>query len=273
MDQLYKPLPYKVSTITAIASILCVKDTILDLPSFFHSVDVCELGSDGFTYIEYAFEKSDIRTKGYHKKMAIVRRKKPAEKRFDNQITFLLSHVVNEKALTTNLKVFRNGNIQMTGLKTLDQGHHAIQYLADHIKKHFDIGAFKIVDDLQVVQPGNFNICLINSDFRTGIIIKRDKLYKLLQRTAIFSSYEPVIYPAVKISYMYNSLGDGVCACANSCLGKGCGTKCKKITIAVFGSGCVIITGAQSFEQLDSAYNFICAMIQKNLNDVGRPID
>jgi TATA-box binding protein (TBP) (component of TFIID and TFIIIB) len=49
--------------------------------------------------------------------------------------------------------------------------------------------------------------------------------------------------------------------------GKGNGlsdTNCKKITVAVFQSGCVIITGAQSKEQIDETYAWINKIIISN---------
>ena len=40
--------------------------------------------------------------------------------------------------------------------------------------------------------------------------------------------------------------------------GKGCGNgQCKRVTIAVFASGKIIITGGRSIEQLVDSYNFI----------------
>lgn len=59
----------------------------------------------------------------------------------------------------------------------------------------------------------------------------------------------------------------GVCKCTCDCDGKGSGCgmgNCQRITIAVFQSGCIIITGAQTCEQIDTAYKFICDMCIKN---------
>ena len=51
------------------------------------------------------------------------------------------------------------------------------------------------------------------------------------------------------------------------CDGKGCGCgdgQCKKITIAAFASGKILLTGAQNSKQLTSAYNFINSFIDYN---------
>ena len=70
----------------------------------------------------------------------------------------------------------------------------------------------------------------------------------------IYISYEPCIYPGVNIKYFINTNNRcGICECENLCNGKGngCGDgNCKKVTIAVFKSGKVIITGGQNKDQI-----------------------
>ena len=46
------------------------------------------------------------------------------------------------------------------------------------------------------------------------------------------------------------------------CNGKGKDNTCKKITIAVFNSGKIIITGGNSMEHIEIAYNFIYNFIE-----------
>ena len=53
---------------------------------------------------------------------------------------------------------------------------------------------------------------------------------------------------------------DGICDCSEMCNVKGRADgdgDCKKVTIAVFKSGKVIITGGQHTDQLEKAYRFI----------------
>ena len=85
-----------------------------------------------------------------------------------------------------------------------------------------------------------------------------------------YSSYEPTIYPGVNIKYCFNesNLDDGICKCSVPCNGKGKvnsdGIKCcKRITIAVFNSGKIIITGGQNRDQIKIAYHFISNFINK----------
>ena len=119
----------------------------------------------------------------------------------------------------------------------------------------------------------DYKIVLINSDYYLGFEIKRDVLQDLLSnKYNIFSSYEPCIYPGVNSKYYFNeSYKDhpfrGKCYCDVYCNGKGTGDgngQCKKITIAIFQSGSIIITGARDMEQIKCAHKFINSVIDDN---------
>ena len=266
--------PYKVSTITAISQF---SQEWINLDNLFDSINPTSTGNDeGFAFIEYTSpsQQGKITHKGYHRKLTIVRRKPPSTKKFDTQATALI-YLKNSKGniVKTNIKIFRKGMVQLTGLKDEAQGHLAIAYVAQHIQRCN--GEFQIVQDIRSIEPRNFKICLINSDFKTGMIICRRRLVNIITREyGTFCSYDACIYPAVKIQYFFNeSYSDvnGICRCVGNCDGKGSGvgeTECKKITIAVFGSGCVIITGAQNFTQLDKAYEFICNILKDHKEDI-----
>ena len=58
---------------------------------------------------------------------------------------------------------------------------------------------------------------------------------------------------------------NGVCNCSNICNGKGKGNgdgDCKKITIAIFNSGKIIITGGRSEPQIVESYNYIYNLLK-----------
>ncbi len=226
------------------------------------------------TYIEYGPKTDQLVSKGVHKKLKIARRTRLPSKRFDNQVTVMIRF--NQTGRFVNVKIFKNGNVQMTGLKEPDKGLDALRFIADHIRLHNE--AFEIVDKERVpfIGPSAYRIRLINTDFRIGVEVRRDKLVSLMRTLypRMYSSFEPCIYPGVKIQYHYNLANDGLghCACTPVCNGKdraGLG-QCKRITIAVFQSGCIIITGAQALHQVDAAYAFICDIISSNQDTLTR---
>jgi TATA-box binding protein (TBP) (component of TFIID and TFIIIB) len=280
---------------------------------------------DKIKYIEHGKT-----TKGENMK---IQSKKAKEKKrvFFNQITII---VEPKKDRRNNVKLFNNGAVSMTGLKSFDEGQISINLLIERIKHlkgvYFDDLSEEKIEKMsndklnmectfcnKLVSHNNIketkcehyicNICskeehhkcktcnscliengllahstckikdykivLINSDYYLGFEIKRNVLQDLLSnKYNIFSSYEPCIYPGVNSKYYFNeSYKDypfkGKCYCDVYCNGKGTGNgngQCKKITVAIFQSGSIIITGARDMEQINCAHKFINSIIDDN---------
>ena len=92
---------------------------------------------------------------------------------------------------------------------------------------------------------------MINSDFKLNFKLDRYKLHEGLINFGLLSNYDPENYPGVKIYYFWNNYNGkrnkGICKCKKKCKGKGKGNgenDCKKVTIAIFSSGSIIITGS-----------------------------
>ena len=263
-----------------------------------------------------------------------IQSKKAKEKKrvFFNQITII---VEPKKDRLNNVKLFNNGAVSMTGLKSFDEGQISINLLLDRIK-HIKGVYFNDLTEEKIEKMSNdnnldiecafcnksvschniketkcehyiCNICsndehiecktcnsnliengllapntckikdykivLINSDYYLGFEIKREVLqYLLCNKYNIFSSYEPCIYPGVNSKYYFNEayidkVYEGKCYCDIYCSGKGNGNgngQCKKITIALFQSGSIIITGARDMNQIKRAHKFINKIIDDN---------
>ena len=115
------------------------------------------------------------------------------------------------------MKIFKNGKIQMTGLKAIDNGIKAINILIDYIK-NIHTEKNNILDKIEDVKLTNYKICLINSDFKFEHKIRRNDLHLFITKnTGLVCSYEPCIYPGVKIQYFYNDDNDGECKCSEYC--------------------------------------------------------
>jgi hypothetical protein len=125
---------------------------------------------------------------------------------------------------------------------------------------------------------------MINTDFKSytdismknKFLIRRKILHKILINDVYNNkcSFEPGRYHGVKLEYFWNSNKeklDGICTCAKHCFGKGSGNgenNCKKITIAIFESGSVLITGGISFEQIDEAYKYITNILNIHKTEI-----
>ena len=79
-------------------------------------------------------------------------------------------------------------------------------------------------------------------------LIDRTSLYECLQETKMICYYDNTQHQGVKINFMYNKDKDGICRCEKTCLSQSkLKRNCKKITILIFNSGKLIITGANEF--------------------------
>lgn len=180
----------------------------------------------------------------------------------NNNVTFFNSITLNMfiNHGYVNLKLFDNGQIQMTGVNNEDVGKKCIDKTISLLNSN------KSVIDKEIVLS-NYKIALINSDYDCGFSIQRDVLYDLLLNDIKLSvTYEPENYPGVKIQYFWNNTKTGICNCKVKCVGKGNNDmNCKKVTISVFQSGKIIITGAKSLEKLHDAYNFANNILYNNI--------
>lgn len=201
-----------------------------------------------------------------------IKKKKPGSQNFFNQVTIIALTHLNGKEI--NIKFFLNGSISMTGCKEDNDGIEALKNFINEIKEYDVFYEKNHKKEMNVI---DYKITLINSNYLVGFRIDRAKLYELLiQNYKIYVSYDPAIYQGVKISYMYNEdnlFKDGLCKCEKKCrlekhLRKK--NKCKIVTIAVFQSGNIIITGASYMKQSYEAYNFINQVLYDNYSIIVR---
>lgn len=248
----FKPSELRISTITALCGIGCE----VPLVELNEHLEV----NDKICYIRF----KDV-VRGQSKKT----KKKKSTKSFYNQVTLIVNlpeeyKSINGGGRSINVKVFKNGQLQMTGVKSDAEGHAGVGVLIAELERVFREKEYQFSEC-------NYKTVLINSDFRIGYKVNRQKLYELLDaHYGMYVSYEPCIYPGVNAKYFWNSTDEtrsGICHCDKMCNGKGSGTgsgECKKVTIATFQSGTVIITGANTMEQLRNAYDYICGVFEKH---------
>ena len=193
------------------------------------------------------------------------KKKKKEKKYFYNQVTL---HLWLGKRI--NMKIFNNGRIQMTGIKKESQGYETIELFIKEINKISDENKLKIFNSIEINQTESIETVLINSDFDIYSEVNREMLHRLIVDHGYYSSYEPCTYPGVNIKYYYNPIkrNFGICDCEKPCNGKGKDNTCKKITIAVFKSGKIIITGGRNKQNINSAYQFITEFINENKDKI-----
>ena len=199
--------------------------------------------------------------------------KKKKEKNFYNQVTLIIRPHPNIRP--QNIKLFRNSSISMTGGKNKNDGLCAVVALLSEIKKYPII--FYSENDRKTINYKEFKITLINTDYSLQFNVDRMKLYDILiNHYKMFVIYSPDIYSGVKIYFFWNKkqkIQDGICRCDDKCYSKKKNKNadcCKRVTIAVFQSGKIIITGADKIKQTKDAYKCINSIIHDNYSELRR---
>jgi len=184
-----------------------------------------------------------------------LKKKKKNNKSFDNQISLIVEMPPNR---FINVKLFKNGSVQMTGCKHV----YDILYAIDTLCKSMTTSRFvynkqtKILREIWfVTAPQNisrykvqdFQIWLINSTFYVDFLIDRKSLYDVLVSNKINCIFEPCIHACVNIKFEY---------------------KTHVISIFVFESGSIIITGAKKIKHTKKAYGFIIKILYQNYDRI-----
>ena len=162
-----------------------------------------------------------------------------------------------------NLKLFKNGSIQMSGCKSIIDCENILTILNKNLNKTFALMENNTITDkpfymkVENLNSDNlliydFKIILINSNFKVNYSIKREQLYKILLKQKISCRYQPCIHACVNIKFKDNI------------------DEIKPVSIFVFQSGNVIITGAKEPDRINNAYNYINTILNENLNEIQR---
>lgn len=162
-----------------------------------------------------------------------------------------------------NIKLFKNGSIQMSGVKRIGYANTVLNkliYRLNQIKAKIgnseikEIKEIKFIEDSAKLNVYGFKIDMINSNYKVNMIVDRDKLYLLLLKKKIKASYEKCISACVIIKYTPKKDNDEE----------------KEISIFVFQKGNIIITGARKKSHIISSYNYINDILLEHGDDINK---
>ena len=203
----------------------------------------------------------------------ILTKRRVSDKTFFNQSTIVIRKRREEGGdfKEVNVKLFANGGFQMTGVTTEEFSRDVINWMIVRVN------ALPEPVTSQPLELKKFAVQLLNSDYKMNAFAKRAELHKILcEQYHLSSTLETTIYQGVNTKYYYNEVSSGkrgICHCPKFCSGQGDGSAigtCKKITIAVFQTGSIIITGARTRKQLDEAYDYMNEIMCAHSKDVTR---
>jgi TATA-box binding protein (TBP) (component of TFIID and TFIIIB) len=268
-----KQTPLRVSTRSAVCKITHYVDIDKMAEIIYYNINknIIQNENSDYPIIGLKYKNIDINLNKPKKKK---NSKKKKGNNFYNQATLIIKP--HSDIRPQNIKLFRNSSISMTGGKNKNDGLCAVIILLYELKKYPIL--FKNTEDRQLINYNNYRITLINTDYSIEFKIDRMKLYELLVKTyKMFVIYSPDIYSGVKIYFFWKNnynVQDGICNCEDKCYNKKklkcVEGSCKRVTIAVFQSGKIIITGANKINQTDDAYKRINTIIHDNYNELRR---
>jgi TATA-box binding protein (TBP) (component of TFIID and TFIIIB) len=259
-----KNLPNGISISTMCTS--CKFDTKIDINNI---EKYLQLNQDDILTVKRNKEsmRSLITVKIKPKRMKKIELKVPkkdtSKNSFYNQITVVVrvdQGPVDDLNLVPkiNLKLFKNGSVQMSGCKSIKNINIALNKLLirlKEVKAKFEAGAIiekAFVEDISSLKVKDFKIDMINSNYQVSMQIDRAKLYNLLQKKKIKSSYEPCIRACVIIKYIPEKDNKEM----------------KEVSVFIFQKGNIIITGARSQSHIISAYNYMNDILLTHKNDI-----
>ena len=214
-----------------------------------------------------------------HASRDVLTKRRVSEKTFYNQSTLVIRKLREDGAgfKEVNMKLFENGGFQMTGVTSEEFSRQVVLWLIEYLKTNLPAP----ISD-KPLEITKFAIQLLNSDYKMNRMAKRDELHSLLtSEYRLFSTLETTIYQGVNTKYYYNEEAPknkemrGICQCPRPCSGQGDGKtigNCKRITISVFQTGSIIITGARNRPQLDEAYQYMNEILEKHAAGVLKPL-
>jgi len=207
-------------------------------------------------------QRTLIQTKTKNKRL---KKKGKTDFSFFNQITVVIRVFQGpvkdwDEEPKINLKLFKNGSIQMSGCKSLEYVNIVLNKLLVRVKQikakieDNKIQEIKFVENITDLAITSYKIDMINSNYKVNMQIDRTKLYNLLLKKKIKASFEPCIRACVIIKYTPLENNDEE----------------KEISIFVFQKGNIIITGARTKNHILSASKYINNILLTHHNEISK---
>ncbi len=197
--------------------------------------------------------------------VTIPHKKKPSKKAFNNCVSvYVYVGKIQNSTLSkyVNVKICQNGSIQMTGPRNIQDCKTAVDILIKELSKKVYVkqNGKKVlrgyVSDKSQLGLYSMKIALINTEFDFKQCIDINRLLKHLKYEQkylppelkdLYYKYDPTSHDSIDIYYPYSP---------------------NDISIFVFATGKVIVTGGTTYESIVIAHKYISGIINKYSNDI-----
>lgn len=202
---------------------------------------ICNLNVEKIDIKQFTemFSKPNVQVKisKSNKEYELSKRGK-VKKTFFNQVS-LNYHDISKKSI----KIFSNGKLQITGLSSFYECTLVVKMVIKWLQEIFTEESIELV---------NAYIGMINSNFSMKKNLDLINLNTILNRNDnIMSIYNPESYPAINMKMQTN-----VSEYVND--------QTPSISIFIFGTGNIVITGGKKLQDIITAYTFIVNTINTN---------
>jgi TATA-box binding protein (TBP) (component of TFIID and TFIIIB) len=174
------------------------------------------------------------------------RNKKKKSHNFYNSITL---EIMVRPGKVINFKLFKNGGVQIAGCKNIVEGNIAINKLIKKLSEKVGIeedGKMKEIPFTEKdISITDVKINLINVNFKLDFNINRELLYQILLNEGIECYYEKCKHAGVCVKFVPPE-------------------KEKPISIFIFESGSIVITGSKNENHILTGYNHVIDLIMTN---------
>lgn len=252
LDSDFCDLPYdlKIATIT----LTCQLNTLINVHIIGHYM---ELNKNDIVCVEYGYD-SIVRSLIPMKKTYKIKesdKKKKKEKNFQNQVSIKMM-IRGDRFI--HVKLFSNGAIQLTGCKSVSNFVEVMNKLCKKLltfKFAYDTVTHKTIKKVFVTNPNfimvskikSLSIRMINTSFHVGFMIDRVALYNELLQMNHTATFDSAYHAGVNLKYV---IGED------------------SISILIFESGSIIITGLKTKQQIWDGYEFIVKLLYDNFNKI-----
>jgi len=172
---------------------------------------------------------------------------------FDIKLTFVDRSTEPMVFSNVSIFIFPNGKVKAAGVRTIATISVMTSELIEIIK--FVNEQQKIVEDIETFRPENIKIQMICSDFKIkpvredsdGWCLKQEDLKNLIIKSGHSATFSALSrYPGINMKYPSTIQPD------------------KQISLLIFRSGSIIITGAKFAQDISESYSFITSLIANN---------
>ena len=153
-----------------------------------------------------------------------------------------------------HVKVFNTGKLEIPGI----QNDAVVDKILDLMTKI--IRPFVVSEQPLTYQKGKCETVLINSNFKCGYLINRDKLFDVIKyKYKINCSYDPCSYPGIQSEFFYDKNSSTQTGRQPAHYEKDVVTK---MSFMIFRTGSVLIVGKSTEEILMIIYDFVKNMLE-----------